>query len=423
MPPSPSLRARDRSRAGRPGPPTRRAPARGRRSRPFALFEAARSTPRPAPRSPRRDPPSARRARRAEHRAGTRARERCVVADRPTAAARRPRRRWRTTAAAARRSRARRRARRRGARARRRPPGRRAGCSRRPCPRKSVGCCGTSAVSARQRVASSSREVVVAHDDAARRGIGETEEQRDERALPHSTRSDDRRRLAGADLQVEVAQHVEVAARVRERDALEPDRDERRIGRGRPARTSRRGFGELEEALGDGRSVRARVELRREVAERQVELRHEHEHGERRPRSRCRPRRGARPTTTATSAIPSVAASSRIEPERNATRSVPIVVRRYSSLTSAIRAVCARERLNARSVGSPRTTSRKWFESTASACQRSRRAPLGVATDEPHEHGHERQREEHHARRERIDRRDEHEDGDRHDAARTSCGR
>ena len=41
------------------------------------------------------------------------------------------------------------------------------------------------------------------------------------------------------------------------------------------------------------------------------------------------------------------------------------------------------------------------------------RALLGVAADEPHEDGHERQGEEHEARRDEIDRRDESEHGDR----------
>ena len=41
------------------------------------------------------------------------------------------------------------------------------------------------------------------------------------------------------------------------------------------------------------------------------------------------------PTVTATSATPSVAASSSTEPERKATRSVPIVATRYRSLDRA----------------------------------------------------------------------------------------
>ena len=43
------------------------------------------------------------------------------------------------------------------------------------------------------------------------------------------------------------------------------------------------------------------------------------------------------------------------------------------------------------------------------------RSPLRVAADEPHEDRDEREREEHHARRDEVDRRDEDEDGRRHD--------
>ena len=75
---------------------------------------------------------------------------------------------------------------------------------------------------------------------------------------------------------------------------------------------------------------------------------------------------------TATSATPSVAASSSTDPDRKATRSVPIVASRYRSLVSPMAAVWAFERLNARSVGSPRTTSRKCVERACRAYQRSR---------------------------------------------------
>ena len=43
------------------------------------------------------------------------------------------------------------------------------------------------------------------------------------------------------------------------------------------------------------------------------------------------------------------------------------------------------------------------------------RFPLGVAADEPHEDRYEGEREEHHTGRDEVDRRDEDEDGDRHD--------
>ena len=51
-------------------------------------------------------------------------------------------------------------------------------------------------------------------------------------------------------------------------------------------------------------------------------------------------------------------------------RSVPMVARRYSPVTSPMTSRCALARPNTFRVGSPDTTSRKWWESTASARQR-----------------------------------------------------
>ena len=121
------------------------------------------------------------------------------------------------------------------------------------------------------------------------------------------------------------------------------------------------------------------------------------------------------PTTTATSAMPSVAASSSTAPDRKATRSVPIVARRYSSLTSRDALRLRAPRLNARSVGRPRTTSRKWPDEERQRLPALSSAALGVAPDEPHEQRDERQRQQHHARGEEVDRGDEREHRDRHD--------
>ena len=70
------------------------------------------------------------------------------------------------------------------------------------------------------------------------------------------------------------------------------------------------------------------------------------------------------PSVTATRAVDSVAARSSTAPDRNESRRVPIVVRRYSSAASAIFGSWASPRLNARRVGRPRTTSRKWAPRT-----------------------------------------------------------
>jgi hypothetical protein len=79
---------------------------------------------------------------------------------------------------------------------------------------------------------------------------------------------------------------------------------------------------------------------------------------------------------TATSAVDKVAARSSTTPERNDRRRVPMVVRRYRSVTSRMVSSWAVPRLKARRVGRPRTTSRKWVSSATSARQFSReRAP------------------------------------------------
>ncbi len=102
-------------------------------------------------------------------------------------------------------------------------------------------------------------------------------------------------------------------------------------------------------------------------------------------------------------------------PERNATRSVPIVVCRYWSLTIAICCalrLAAVERAEGRQaahhVEEVRREERERLP--ALACP-----PLRVAAHEPHEHRDERQRQEHHAGRDEVDRRDEREHRDRHD--------
>ncbi len=107
------------------------------------------------------------------------------------------------------------------------------------------------------------------------------------------------------------------------------------------------------------------------------------------------------PTTTATSAIPSVAASSRIEPgeERDAKRPhrrpAVLVAHRFDARTLRARAVeRAQRRQPAHDVEEVVREQRQRLPALA-------RAPLRVTADEPHEHRDEGQREEHHPGRER----------------------
>ena len=120
------------------------------------------------------------------------------------------------------------------------------------------------------------------------------------------------------------------------------------------------------------------------------------------------------PTTTATSATPSVAASSSTVPERNATLSVPIVV-----AAVAVARLGDPLRLGLAAVESPerRQPAHRVEEVGREQCERLpplAGTPLCVAPDQPHEHGDERQREQHHACGDKVDRRDEDEHGDRH---------
>jgi len=105
---------------------------------------------------------------------------------------------------------------------------------------------------------------------------------------------------------------------------------------------------------------------------------------------------------TATSAVESVAARSRTTPERNDRRSVPMVVRRYRSVTSRIPASWALPRLKARRLGRPRTTSRNQPDSPPGP--RSSPAPGHRPTARwGHEHRDHRQGHGHEQRRGAVD--------------------
>ena len=99
--------------------------------------------------------------------------------------------------------------------------------------------------------------------------------------LPLPLGPDERHRLAGRELEVDRVEHDALPRRVGEGDSLEPDRN---VARARRRRAAPRGAGcrrlleQIEEALGDGEAVGARVVLGGEVPQRQVELGREHEH-------------------------------------------------------------------------------------------------------------------------------------------------
>ena len=241
-------------------------------------------------------------------------------------------------------------------------------------PRTSAGCWGTHATSARHVVDPAAREVDAADRDATGRRLQEPEQQRRHGALAGAALAHERDGLAGRQLEVEPVEDAAGARRVGEGDALQAHR-RRRGARDAAAALPRAPRPARRAARASGRRPPGRRRSRGTPRPAGAAA------GTARARARARSARPARPsppstsrtpTVTATSATPRVAASSSTVPERKVRRSVPIVARRWRSLTSAMRAACAPPRLNERSVGRPRTTSRKSVDRQRSACQRSR---------------------------------------------------
>ena len=84
-------------------------------------------------------------------------------------------------------------------------------------------------------------------------------------------------------------------------------------------------------------------------------------------------------------------------------------------------AACAPPRLNARSVGRPRTTSRKWSRA-GPALGSLLGAPGGVATHEDHEDRHQRERDDHDRGGDHVDRDDPGDDRGRHEGCEHELG-
>ena len=123
-------------------------------------------------------------------------------------------------------------------------------------------------------------EVDAADGDAAGRRLQEAEQQRRHGALAGAALPDERDGLAGRQLEVEPVEDGAGARRVGEGDALQAHR-RRRGARGgpRPSRARRgRRVEQPEHPVGDGQAVGARVVLRAQPAQGQVELGREHEH-------------------------------------------------------------------------------------------------------------------------------------------------
>ena len=320
-------------------------------------------------------------------------------------AARRRRRPSRSRRAARRRSRRRRRARPRPrAPVRPTPPGSPSRMLSATVPRKRVGRCGTHATCRAPRVACGSRR-----GRRRRRSRGPPSARRGPAGAPRPCSCRRRSRRPARPSRPG-------RARARSRRAPAPGRDgigerdapraARRASRGSAACSAPPGADlgrrveQLEHPLGDREPVRAGVELRAELPQRQVELGREHEHGQRGLEGRAPPPTSRTPTVTATSATPSVAASSSTEPgeeadAQRAHRGAPVLARRPPRSSSACCAAAverAQRRQPAHDVEEVRREQAQRLPALA-------RPLLGVAPDEPHEHGHEREREQHDQRR------------------------
>ena len=250
---------------------------------------------------------------------------------------------------------------------------------------------------------------------APARRLAEAEQERGGGALAAAALADERDRLARLELEVDGLEHGDLPGRIGEGDALEPDR---RAARARrmpgPGRDRRRLLDQAEQPLGDGEPVGARVVPGGEIPQRQVELRREHEHRQ----------RGLEPDVAVDEAH-----AHRDRDERDAERrgelehrpgeerdperphrGPPVVVAhlldplglRLASVEGAQRRQAAHD------VEEVRREQRQRLPALP-------RVPGRGAADQPHEDRDERQREQHDPGRERVDRGDEHEHGDRDD--------
>ncbi len=149
-------------------------------------------------------------------------------------------------------------------------------------PRKIVGRCGTQASRRRQTSVRHSARSMLADRDAAGDRVGEAQEEARDGALSRSARADEGDGLAGQQLEVERVEDEVGSRGVGERDLLQANGCVRRTGRDEPPPAPHRCgcLEQPEQAVGDGQSVGAGVELGSELAQRSVELRREDEDGQ-----------------------------------------------------------------------------------------------------------------------------------------------
>ena len=248
------------------------------------------------------------------------------------------------------------------------------------------------------------REIDAADGHPARRRLREAQEQGGHRALAGAALADQRDGLARRELELEALQHRAGPRRVGERHRLQPHG--RRGGAGRRALAAGadlgRGVEQVQHALGDRDAVRARVELRAEAPQRQVQLGRQDQHEE----------GGLEADAAARQPHPD-----RDRDERDAEGRGELEHRPGEEAHAEgghrgppvlLADVGDRVRLLLAAVQGPqgREPAHDVEEVRREHAQREPALPgalLGVAPDEPHEHRHERQREQHDQRRRHVD--------------------
>ena len=369
------------------------------------------------PRCAGRDPRSARRGSRAARRAGTRARARSAAARPATATAARRRRGSRSRRAArvmnssAPASAAASRTRRvRGVRIAER------GCSPRPCRAAASDAGAPTRCSRRQASMSQVERSTPADGDPPASGSSSPSSSAATVLLPAPLSPTSATVSPGASSRSKPVEHQPRARGVGERHALEPDGCVRRARR-QPGPPGRHRAGASSSA-----NIRSATASPSALAWYSAPSRRNGRYSSGAststvsPAWRPRPPPTSRtPAATATSATPSVAASSSTDPDRKLTRSVSIVVAGSARRPAPSAAPCA---LGAAEGAQRRQAPDDVEEVGREPPQRLpalARALLGVAADQPHEHRHERQREQHDQRRLPVDHRDPGDDQERHD--------
>ena len=233
--------------------------------------------------------------------------------------------------------------------------------------------------------------------DRAVIGCAQAEQHRHERRLAGATGTCEADHFAAVDRQGGSIRSRTITTGMLDGDAVDGDREWADDSRHthRPAGALARGFEDGERGIGSGDPGSARVVVGSHLAQRQVCLRGEHDRRTARCGGRGRRRPGAVRRPTATSATDRVASSSNTSDDRNAMRSVAMVV-------DAVPIGGRPHLLHLRRTPAERPERRHAFDHVEEVVREPAERPpprpvrrLGRASHERHEHRDERQGEHH----------------------------